>query len=81
MPKCEITNINQMAVQKCLHPKCEGKYIGYMTCKKGIKIKDGIIVCNGPCSNFIEGAGTEDIWCRLRKEKLKNKERTSIREV
>lgn len=81
MPKCEITNINQMAVQKCLHPKCEGKYIGYMTCKQGLK-KEGIaFVCKGACPNFIQGSGTEDVWCRLRKEKLKNKERTSIREV
>ena len=69
MPKCEITNINQMAVQKCLHPKSGGKYIGYMTCKCGLKIENGIGVFNGPCKNYIEGAGTEDIWCKLWEEK------------
>lgn len=69
MPKCELTGIQQMAVQKCLHPKYEGKYIGYMTCKQGLK-KEGIaFVCKGPCPNFIQGSGTEDVWCRLWKEK------------
>ena len=72
MPKCELTGIQQIAVQKCLHPKYEGKYIGYMTCKQGLK-KEGIaFVCKGACPNFIQGSGTEDVWCRLWKEYKEN---------
>lgn len=72
MPRCELTGIMQMAVMKCLHPKHEGKYVGYITCKQGMKKENGVFVCKGACPNFITGSGTEDIWCKLRKEKIEN---------
>lgn len=76
MPKCEITEIEQMAVQKCLHPKYEGKYIGYVTCKHGMKKENGVFVCKGACPHFIAGSGAENTWCRLRKENKENEKQT-----
>lgn len=72
MPRCEITGIMQMAVMECLHHKYQGKQAGYMTCKSGLKAVDGVPVCVGACPNFIEGSGTEDVWCKLKKEEIEN---------
>ena len=69
MPRCEITGIAQLITMECLHPKYKGKQAGYLTCKSGRTLENGVPVCKGACPNFIKGSGTEDIWCRLRKEK------------
>lgn len=68
MPKCELTGIAQIAVQKCLHEKCNGKYVGYLTCKYGMKKIEGKFINTGACPNFIEGASAGECWCRLWEE-------------
>lgn len=70
MPRCEITGIEQMMVKACPHPKCNGKYIGYLTCKKGLQ-KDGTYTHK--CRYFIDGQDVLGNWCGYGKDDKNDK--------
>ena len=72
MPRCEITGIAQIITMECLHPKYQGKQAGFLFCSEGLTAEKGIAVNKGACPCYIEGTGTNDVWCKLRKEKIKN---------
>lgn len=70
MPRCEITGLEQTMVKICSHPKCKGKFVGYLTCKKGLQ-SDGTYTHK--CKYFIDGSNIWDNWCSYGKEDKNDK--------
>ena len=63
--RCEVSGLAQAGGYiKCPHPKHEGKYIGYMTCREGLMPDgDGGKEYRGRCPYFKDEENICGRWC------------------